>query len=174
MPDAGSTHRPFKCSADGRVIIGCLSLILLLMVFGCASTPASKPEPEYVRAGGTGTEHILRAGIRPWLGTPHRLGGMSHRGIDCSGLVVILYEDLFAKQLPRTTAALIHSGRRVARGNLSASDLVFFKPGTKARHVGIYLGHGEFVHASTSHGVMISRMANDFWRGCYLTGRRLR
>jgi probable lipoprotein NlpC len=173
MPDVGAKRRPFKPAADCWVI-GCMFLILLPMVSGCAAPTASERRPEPVRSGQSGTERTLRAGIRPWLGTPHRLGGMSHRGIDCSGLVVILYEDLFGKQLPRTTAALIHRGRRVARRNLTPGDLVFFKPGSKARHVGIYLGHGEFVHASTSHGVMISHMDDIFWQHCYLTGRRLR
>lgn len=172
MPDGGS-RRPFK-PATTCWVIGCLCLILLPLVSGCAGPTMAEHAPEHVRGAGTGTEQRLRAGIRPWLGTPHRMGGMSHRGIDCSGLVVILYEDLFGKQLPRTTAAQIHIGRRVARRNLTPGDLVFFKPGNKARHVGIYIGHGEFVHASTSHGVMISHLDDDFWQHCYLTGRRLR
>jgi probable lipoprotein NlpC len=173
MPDVGSRRRPFKLPVNCRVV-GCLFLFLLPIVSGCAAPTAQERRPEPARRVQSGTERMLRAGIRPWLGTPHRLGGMSHRGIDCSGLVVILYEDLFDKRLPRTTAALIHRGRRVARRNLTAGDLVFFKPGSKVRHVGIYLGHGEFVHSSTSHGVMISRMDDDFWQHCYLTGRRLR
>lgn len=173
MPDVRAKRRLFKRAADSRVL-GCLFLILLPMVSGCATQTASERSAEPVRRAESGTERMLRAGIRPWLGTPHRLGGMSRRGIDCSGLVVILYEDLFGEQLPRTTAALIHRGRRVARRNLTPGDLVFFKPGSKARHVGIYLGHGEFVHASTSHGVMISRMDDVFWQDCYLTSRRLR
>ena len=116
---------------------------------------------------------MLRTAIQPWLGTPHRMGGLSRRGIDCSGLVVVLYDDLFDMRLPRTTTALMRKGRRMEKRNLAAGDLVFFKPATKFHHVGIYLGHGEFVHTSTSSGVMLSRMDDDFWRQCYLTSRRL-
>jgi cell wall-associated NlpC family hydrolase len=101
------------------------------------------------------------------------MGGMSRRGIDCSGLVVVLYDDLFDLRLPRTTTALMHAGRRVEKENLAAGDLLFFKPRTKVHHVGIYLGQGKFVHTSTSNGVMVSLMNDDFWRRCYLTGRRL-
>jgi cell wall-associated NlpC family hydrolase len=57
---------------------------------------------------------------------------------------------------------------------LMSGDLVFFKPGYKSRHVGIYLGQGEFAHASTSKGVIISRLDDRFWRQCYVTGRRVR
>lgn len=98
---------------------------------------------------------------------------MSRRGIDCSGLVVILYDDLFDMHLPRTTRSLMRMGRRVEIQHLAAGDLVFFKPGAKVHHVGIYLGHGEFVHTSTSQGVRISRMDHDYWRRCYLGSRRL-
>jgi probable lipoprotein NlpC len=58
---------------------------------------------------------MLRAEIQSWLGTPHRMGGMSRRGIDCSGLVVVLYDDLFDLRLPRTTTALMRRGRRVEK-----------------------------------------------------------
>jgi probable lipoprotein NlpC len=174
MPDAGPANSALKRLVD-RWRIGYLFLILLpLMSTGCATPSASTPQPTHPLHGGNGREQRLRVGIQPWIGTPHRLGGMSRRGIDCSGLVVVVYKNLFGKKLPRTTSTLMHTGRRVARMNLSAGDLVFFQPGTKSRHVGIYLGHSEFVHASTSHGVMISRMDDDFWQACYLTGRRLR
>lgn len=173
MPEAGTICRQFKRVLNrwGR---GCLFLILLpLMTIGCATTAAPDPEPALSTVGGTRPERMLRAGIQSWLGTPHRMGGMSHRGIDCSGLVVILYDDLFRTRLPRTTTALMRTGRRVEKKNLNAGDLVFFKPTYKLHHVGIYLGRGEFVHTSTSYGVMISRMDHDFWRRCYLTSRRL-
>jgi len=149
-------------------------LLLALWLAGCAATGGPEPAPGPYDTDGGKTAAVLRSGIRPWLGTPHRMGGMSPRGIDCSGLVVRLYRDLFNMRLPRTTSAQMRSGRPVARGDLIAGDLVFFTPaGKKYNHVGVYLGDGEFVHTSTSQGVMISRLDDDFWRRCYLTGRRL-
>lgn len=151
----------------------CLPLVLVMMLAaGCACTTPT----DHIGPFPTEKEpvaQVLRVGIQPWMGTPHRLGGMSHRGIDCSGLVVVLFNDLFNIQLPRTTSALIHTGLGVERQYLSPGDLVFFRPGIKYRHVGIYLGNGEFVHASTGCGVMISRMDDDPWSRSYLTGRRL-
>jgi len=143
------------------------------MTNGCATTAAPDPEPTLSTVGRARPSQMLRAEIQSWLGTPHRMGGLSRRGIDCSGLVVVLYDDLFDMRLPRTTTALMRQGRRVKKHNLTAGDLVFFKPAAKFQHVGIYLGHGEFVHSSTSNGVMLSRLDDQFWRQCYLTGRRL-
>ena len=152
----------------------CLFLMLLpLMAVGCATTTALEPEPAAPVKNGTQTEELLRARIQNWLGTPHRMGGLSQGGIDCSGLVVVLYDDLFGMHLPRTTKALMHKGGHVEKAKLSAGDLVFFKPKRKGFHVGIYLGQGEFVHTSTRNGVMVSRMDDYFWRQCYLTSRRL-
>jgi cell wall-associated NlpC family hydrolase len=153
---------------------GLLLLIAMpILALGCATTGDLDPKPIPSWAGGHRSERVLRAGIRPWLGTPHRMGGMSRRGIDCSGLVVVLYDDLFDMQLPRTTTGLMRTGRRVDKESLTAGDLLFFKPRTKVHHVGIYLGQGEFVHTSSRSGVTVSRMNDDFWRRCYLTGRRL-
>lgn len=172
MPDSGIRDcRLLRC-LNG--VMGYLFLAALtLMTTGCATTTAPGPEPTLATVGRAKPSHMLRAEIQSWLGTPHRMGGLSRRGIDCSGLVVVLYDDLFGMRLPRTTAALMRQGRRVDKQSLTAGDLVFFKPGGKYNHVGIYLGHGEFVHTSTSNGVMLSRMDDHYWRQYYLTGRRL-
>ena len=173
MPDDGTRSSRFKPFLNSGGM-GCLALILLtLMTTGCATPSVPGPDPVLSTSGDARTAQMLRTEIHSWLGTPHRMGGLSRRGIDCSGLVVVLYEDLFDIRLPRTTTALMRKGRRVEKHNLIAGDLVFFKPATKFHHVGIYLGHGEFVHASTSYGVMLSRIDDDFWRQCYLTSRRL-
>lgn len=174
MPEADCTRRPLNHCLK-RWFGGCLALMLLLVsISGCATTAAPDPAAVPIASGSAPPEQVLRAEVRSWMGTPHRMGGMNRRGIDCSGLVVVLYEELFDMRLPRTTSALMRKGRPVASNNLTAGDLVFFKPKAKNHHVGIYLGRGEFVHASTSSGVTISRLDTDFWRGCYLTSRRLR
>jgi cell wall-associated NlpC family hydrolase len=173
MPDAETRRRRFSRLLNCGGMVCLLMILLALMANGCATTATPEPEPTLSPAAGARTAQMLRAGIQTWLGTPHRMGGLSHQGIDCSGLVVVLYDDLFDMQLPRTTTALMRKGRRVEKRNLTAGDLVFFKPATKFPHVGIYLGQGEFVHTSSSAGVMLSRMDDDFWRQCYLTSRRL-
>lgn len=145
--------------------------LLLMLMGGCSSTPPygdfTAPDP---RAG-------LRAELYQqylaWAGTPYRLGGLDQRGVDCSGLVYRVYRDLYGRQLPRTTEAQADLGRKVGADELQTADLVFFKTGWKTRHVGIYIGQGQFLHASTSRGVMISSLKNPYWQSHYWTARRL-
>jgi len=101
------------------------------------------------------------------------LGETGHSGIDCSGFVQRIYRDLFGLQLPRTTADQVQYAKKIPDQRLKAGDLVFFRPSENVRHVGIYLGEGEFAHASKSDGVMVSRMDDPYWRGVYWTSRRV-
>ena len=165
-----------------------LCLILNAGVAGCAGpTPQSPPgttasaRDAVLPASGIvpphaenlpSTETQLRAEIRKWQGTPHKLGGTSRGGVDCSGFVQHLYRAVYHQSIPRSTALQVQSGRPVALKQLSPGDLVFFKPPYKVRHVGIYLGEGQFAHASTSKGVMISNLSETYWRKCYWTARR--
>jgi cell wall-associated NlpC family hydrolase len=108
-----------------------------------------------------------------WKGTPYRLGGNTKRGIDCSAFVQVGYSSVYEKMLPRTTSEQVKLGRYVAVANAKEGDLVFFKTGYTTRHVGIYLGNSEFLHASTSRGVMISRLDNPYWSRKFWQIRRI-
>ncbi|BFO10982.1 hypothetical protein GGER_34920 [Serratia rubidaea] len=59
------------------------------------------------------------------------------------------------------------------RSKLRPGDLVLFRSGSTGRHVGIYLGNDQFVHASTSNGVMISKLTNVYWNKRYHEARRV-
>jgi cell wall-associated NlpC family hydrolase len=101
------------------------------------------------------------------------MGGTRKSGVDCSGFVQRIFNDLFNITLPRSTALQVQTGIAVSIRHLRPGDLVFFHPPDKVRHVGIYLGRGEFVHASTSKGVTISRLNAAYWRNSYWTARRI-
>jgi cell wall-associated NlpC family hydrolase len=101
------------------------------------------------------------------------MGGTDHSGIDCSGFVQRIYRDLFGLQLPRTTTDQVQYTNKIQSQTLQPGDLVFFRPSQTVRHVGIYLGEGEFAHASKSKGVMVSRMDDPYWREVYWTARRV-
>ena len=160
--------------------------LLLFMATGCAGAPAKNHKtvakvseapiraPEHVVPSTPSVENRLRMQVRTWRHTPHKMGGTDRRGVDCSGFVQRLYRDVFQRSIPRTTATQVKSGRPVERSRLQPGDLVFFKPPEKIRHVGIYLGRGEFAHASTSQGVIISSLSEDYWRRSYWTARRYR
>lgn len=117
-------------------------------------------------------EAALMAEYDTWEGTPYRFGGESSSGIDCSALVQQIFRDSFNFDLPRTTAGQVLTGRRIEKTALKAGDLVFFRPWRGDRHVGIYLGDGRFMHASSSRGVKISRLDNPYWSRHYWQSRR--
>ncbi|OON37067.1 bifunctional murein DD-endopeptidase/murein LD-carboxypeptidase [Izhakiella australiensis] len=108
-----------------------------------------------------------------WKGVRYRLGGDSKRGIDCSAFVQTTFRDQFGLSLPRSTSEQRGSGRSIQRSKLRPGDLVLFRAGSTGRHVGIYLGNDNFVHASTSSGVMISSMNDSYWKNRYREARRV-
>jgi cell wall-associated NlpC family hydrolase len=147
----------------------CSVILTAFILSGCGAAPV-RPAKNRTHAD---IEYKLRQAARQWLRTPHRLGGLDRRGIDCSGLVKVLYIDLFKINLPRTTRLQVRKGRAVASGKWIAGDLVFFKPDNKGSHVGIYLADREFLHASTRRGVMVSKLSEPYWRQCYWKARRV-
>ncbi|MGD8944428.1 MAG: NlpC/P60 family protein, partial [Desulfobacterales bacterium] len=118
-------------------------------------------------------EKRLRQEYRRWQGTQHQLGGNGRRGVDCSGFVKALYKDVFNIDLPRSTRLQVRQGQSVSYQNLRAGDLVFFRPPSYPRHVGIYLGGAEFVHASKNKGVTVSKIDQTYWGKYYWTARRI-
>ncbi|MGH8762807.1 MAG: NlpC/P60 family protein, partial [Nitrosospira sp.] len=75
--------------------------------------------------------------------------------------------------LPRSTEFQAELGEDIGKAQLRAGDLVFFKTGISVRHVGVYLEGGRFLHASTSKGVMISRLNESYWKSAYWKAKRL-
>jgi cell wall-associated NlpC family hydrolase len=110
---------------------------------------------------------------RRWEGTPHRLGGTSSEGIDCSGLVKVVYKNALNINLPRTTKAQVRQGKFISFTELQPGDLVFFNPPNYPRHVGISLSRSRFVHASKTKGVTISKIDAHYWGKYYWTARRI-
>jgi len=108
-----------------------------------------------------------------WKGVRYRLGGSSKKGIDCSAFVQQTFRDQFGLELPRSTYEQQEMGKSVSRSKLRTGDLVLFRAGSTGRHVGIYIGNNQFVHASTSSGVVISSMSEPYWNKRYNEARRV-
>ena len=116
-------------------------------------------------------QELTRSALR-FLGTPYVFGGDSPSGFDCSAYVQHVFA-MVGIALPRTADAQYDVGKP-AVGGPRPGDLVFFQTYTEGvSHVGIYLGHGEFVHASSSHGVMVSKLSESYWASRYLGAKRL-
>ena len=114
----------------------------------------------------------LREAGRPWLGTPYRWGGETRRGIDCSAFVRAFMRDNLGVELPRATAGQQFEGVSVRKDDLIPGDLVFFRRHS-VRHVGVYLGAGEFIHASSSRGVTVSNLSEGYYESAYWMARRV-
>lgn len=102
-----------------------------------------------------------------WLGTPYKYGGNDRNGVDCSGLMVAIYRDALNIKLPRTSRQQSEWCRRVDIKNLQPGDLLFFDTSRdrngKVSHVGLYLGSGEMLHSSTSRGVIVSAIVDNYY-----------
>ena len=117
-------------------------------------------------------ERMLRSEVGEWHGTRYLLGGNGKDGIDCSGFVKVVFRNLFGVSLPRHSSHQATIGWSVRRSQVRVGDIVFFKT-SKGNHVGIYLGGGQFAHASKSKGVTISNLSSRYWRRCYWKARRI-
>ncbi len=117
-------------------------------------------------------DRSLRDEAPNWLGIPYRWGGTTRRGIDCSSFVQQYVRETLGIELPRATAGQQYEGVAISKDELRAGDLVFFRR-RGVRHVGVYLSGGEFIHASSSRGVTISELADDYWTRYYWMARRI-
>ena len=122
-----------------------------------------------------GVRSRIVAEARSWIGTPYRYGGESRAGTDCSGMVMKVYRDVAGIRLPRNSAKQGEYCRRIKRSELLLGDLVFFssRKGKGINHVGIYIGNGCFVHASTSRGVIVSDLDQEYYSRTYHSSGRV-
>lgn len=102
--------------------------------------------------------------IDEWWKTPYRMGGNAKTGIDCSAFARALMQEVFDISLPRNSKAQYEESVRISKSELQEGDLVFFNTnGAFVSHVGVYLGDGYFVHASSSAGVIISNLSEEYY-----------
>jgi hypothetical protein len=125
---------------------------------------------------GLSTFDLLRLGriIESYLGKPYKGSSNFEEGLDCSQLVIEIYDRFNKKKLPRTVRKQFQTGKRISRQKMQFGDMVFFRTnGNKISHVGIYIENDEFVHASSSRGVIISSINSDFWEKRFAGCRRI-
>lgn len=134
--------------------------------------PVHYADYEGTSATSTLIEDII-AEAYTYLGTPYRYGGSSHNGTDCSGFTMAVF-GAFGVSLPHGATSQYYMCRGVSSAERAPGDLVFFATGGSGiGHVGIYLGGGQFIHASTSSGVIISSLSESYYARTYLYAARL-
>ncbi|MFZ3422463.1 NlpC/P60 family protein [Vibrio harveyi] len=150
-------------------------LILSVLLSACSSGP----DPETQVNASLPVNQLLSDNqdlyqfYNEWEGTPYRLGGTKKSGIDCSAFVQKAFVEAYKMSLPRTTRQQSKQGVEMSWSDAQQGDLVFFKTKRSTYHVGIYLGNKQFMHASTSKGVIISRIDNPYWASKFWQVRRV-
>lgn len=121
---------------------------------------------------------IVISTAKTFVGTPYLYGGMSRKGIDCSGLVVESFKAA-GQNVPRTSEAQSEFGKKIKIDKVRPGDLVFFEfkeKGEKWWHSGLIVsvekGSIKFVHASSSRGVVESDLMSDYYRNNIRAFRR--
>ncbi|MDD4052850.1 MAG: NlpC/P60 family protein [candidate division Zixibacteria bacterium] len=172
-----------------KIIIGAIGLALLA---GCQGTPrygggfhdaegtyqterASRDADNPNIASKYAVDPIaFGAVIDKYIGRPATGSGPDGKAMDCSEFVDQMYSEYAGIHLPRTTENLFTAGREVAPGDLYFGDLVFFDTGGKGvSHVGIYVGFDEFVHVSSTDGIIISNLTDKYYSKRFLSARRV-
>lgn len=109
-----------------------------------------------------------------WLGAPYKYAGTSKKGIDCSGFVKAVFNEVYNLQLKGSASNIYTNCTPIKQKDLQEGDLVFFKINkSKISHIGIYLQDGFFIHASVSRGVMINNLSENYYKKYYFSGGRL-
>lgn len=158
------------------VLVGC-------WLAGCATAP-NRPvrrgknrwrPPELTVAKGklASFEELKRIALS-YLGRPYKMGGVGTPAFDCSGFVCRVFAE-GGYALPRVSRDQAHAGSRASLKALAPGDLLFFSPsGDRISHVGIYLGNGELVHASSGQGeVTVADLGDRWFRESLVDARRV-
>ena len=133
-----------------------------------------KSSSNYIGSAQNNLAANLIATAKKYIGVKYVWGGTSPTGFDCSGFVQYVFKQ-HGITLNRTVVTQYQHGTAVSRSNLQPGDLVFFQNTytTGLSHIGIYIGNGEFIHASSSQGVTISQLSNSYWNSHYHSARRV-
>ena len=111
--------------------------------------------------------------VENWFGTHYRMGGTTKKGIDCSALTSSLLMAVYGFAVPRTAREQYQATQHVKKTELKEGDLVFFNTHGGVSHVGLYLDNDYFVHASSSEGVTISSLNDNYYARRFICGGRV-
>lgn len=156
-------------------------ILAVVTVIGCGGSPR-------YRAGGSEKRQVVSAKSKltskdyirfgnictQYLGRPYKGTSSYDPGLDCSRFTREVFKKFNGTILPVTAADQFGAGKKVVHRKLAYADLVFFKTvGNKISHVGIYLQGRQFIHVSSSRGVIISSMDEKYWSKRYAGVRRI-
>lgn len=168
---------PLCLAAPTRWLV--LSVLIAALTAGCAGTPdrpggSVSPPATSLPPAGSWLALAALGSARAQLGAPYRYGGTTPgQGFDCSGLVSYSYAQA-GVGLPRSARDMYQAAVPLRREALAPGDLVFFRLGRRAWHVGIYEQDGIFIHAPSRGGrVRTERLDDPYWRERYAGAGRV-
>lgn len=136
-------------------------------------------EPVTNKPSHSNSAEDLVAFARQFEGVKYKFGGTTKNGMDCSGLVYGTFK-AFDMELPRISRNMATQGTKVSIDSIKTGDLLFFKTSNKLKtinHVGLVVtalpGNIEFIHSTTSLGVIISSLAERYWYYTFVEARRM-
>lgn len=110
---------------------------------------------------------------KQFMGVKYVFGGASPSGFDCSGFTMYVFQH-FGISLPHSAKSQAAMGTAVSKSNLIPGDLVFFETYQKGiSHVGIYIGNGNFIEASSSRGIAITSLSSSYYKNRYMGATRI-
>lgn len=151
------------------VVLICSILALLPLSAVFSQPPLRTNKPDSYR------EAVVDASFS-YLGTPYVYGGMRSSGLDCSGLINLVYYDATGQRIPRTVVQLKDYAMEIPRDDLMPGDIVFYDTAGPLSHAGIYAGNGMLIHAASEYnrsGVVVSRFDRDYYQQRYHSAGRL-
>lgn len=143
-------------------------LLLMTLLAGCATSHPNLDADDQVMTKGLSTQRVqIISTAKHNLGVPYKWGGNTpSEGLDCSGLSVLSYRAA-GYNLPRMTNDQFRQMPHVKKAR--PGDLMFFGSGSRATHVGIYIGNNRMIHAPGSgRGVQVAHLNLPYWKEHYL------
>lgn len=159
-----------------------LTFVLLTLMASCGSSKKNfegiKSASKEVAAVDPVKDRVIER-AKTFAGTPYKYGGTTAKGMDCSGLIYTSYlsENI---PLPRTSRGMSKLGQRLNLKDVQKGDLLFFETDKKKRvinHVGLVVEAAPaailFIHSTTSRGVIISSLNENYWKDNFVMARRV-
>ena len=151
-----------------------LCLSMLLLSCGGSKQPAAKSSSKNSNSADRIVYHAQQ-----FEGTRYKFGGTDKRGMDCSGLVYVSFQEEQIA-LPRISRDMAKQGKRIALRDAQKGDLVFFQTNKNRKvinHVGLVVanfnGKVQFIHSTSSRGVITSSMEERYWKSAFVEARRI-
>lgn len=157
-----------------------LLLIVILCLTSCKSSRiSSKDHNTSIEKNASSKADKIVATAKSFEGTSYKYGGTTQKGMDCSGLIYVAFKNENIS-LPRVSRDMVAKGKPIKLSDVKKGDLLFFK--TKAKggsinHVGLVVSASknniEFIHSTTSKGVITSSLSDSYWKRAFRKAKRI-